>query len=88
MRPPHIGTVAELYAVVGAPAPGTEIRHRADYGMSATSWPGTVDGRAGWWWAVTRDGLVVALGWTAGDHLARDVRLGRVMAAGWSAVRA
>ena len=77
-------TIGELLALAGGPRPGTGL-HRDQVGLMVTySWRGTLhdagDGD-GWWWAVTCNEVIFALGWTSGDHLARDVELGQEVAA-------
>jgi hypothetical protein len=73
-------TVAEIRSYVGTmPASGTIQCERGD--MVETSWRGVLDGRAGWWFVLTRGTDVLALWWTTGDRRDRDLELSRALAA-------
>lgn len=73
-------TLAEQQAYVGAPAvPGaTYTALRAD--VLVTAWEDTLSGEGGWWYALTRGRIIIALGWTAGARRDRDIEIARKLA--------
>lgn len=67
-------TLTDLRATLGIP-PDLCAAHTITRGAHRMlAWNGPIDGRSGWWWAVTPIGSdnVVACGWAAGRTRDRD----------------
>lgn len=79
-------TVAELRAYVGASDDGLLRYYRPEGSYHVTAWTGAVNGKRGWWWALTTacgdHEVVVGMGWSAGTRqVDRDSDIARKLAA-------
>jgi hypothetical protein len=65
----------------GAGLAGDEWTHRRERdGCVEIYWPGQLDGRDGWWWAIgTADEMFLAGGWAAGSVRDRNVDIARAI---------
>lgn len=75
-------TLADLRSTLGIPDDVTTAHAIRRGEHVALSWNGPLDGRSGWWWAVTPIGssTVVACGWAAGRTRDRDSEIAAALA--------
>ena len=72
--------LAEILAEVG-PDVGESLFRQHRGGLETFSWYRPhPEGNRGWWWVILRHDLVIALGWTSGNSLQRDVDLASALA--------
>lgn len=70
-------TVSEVLEQVGPPR-GAVVTHtllRSD--LAITTWEDARGGERGWFWLIALSGYVVAMGWTGGNEIDRDIEIGR-----------
>ena len=53
-------------------------RHMLDH--TEWGWRDSIGEESGWWWAISSGDRVCAIGWTSGDHLARNEEIRRAVA--------
>lgn len=68
-------TLDDLRAFTGVRL-GGELRIRCRGKLVETSWQDPV---TGWWWALTSDDYVIAMGWSTSDTRDRDTDIARAL---------
>ncbi len=72
-------TLADFKVTAGL-APDAWTHEREVDGLRQIYWPGSIDHRDGWWWAIgTLDGRLLAGGWAAGSVRDRGADIFRAM---------
>lgn len=69
-------TFDDLYRYVGRPATDGATYCRAlRNGAVVMAWEDAINDRPGWWWAIVRDKLVLAIGFCPGGRVDRDAEI-------------
>lgn len=73
-------TLADFKVTAGI-APDARTHEHEHDGLLVAHWPGVIDRRDGWWWALaTPGGTWLAGGWGAGTARDRDIDIARAVA--------
>lgn len=65
-------TLDQVWDLVGRPSRPGALYFRLYEAASIYAWEDEFCGRAGWSWAIARDGIIVGHGWSAGNRVDRD----------------